>query len=388
MASARAARCGEGPLPPRGRASRGRASQVWRPNQISSLRAPLRAAPTGGGNEKFLLALKPSRYPARARRPFLTAPATAGRRVPRPRPLRLRSPARGSPRRPPALPPSDPFAAQRCEARTERWENRASGKVTREPPSRPGGEPSASGPPEPGPSRCPRAVPELPSPLSPRGPFLRVAVSGNKPRTGASRRSGLCCSSSPSAERGARLRPARPEVRPCSRWSPSAAAPGAPGPPVPSAPAPLHLPRCRAVPAVRAEERRGHLAPSSLNFSSLSSAPARPHRAADPAPSRPPDACTGAAVDPPEMPSGAQGAAAPRPCPSPVRRTAVPLPGRPPAPCTARLPARRRAAGGAGALCPPLAGGTRPRSANQFGRGGDAAEVAPPGGGGGRGRAR
>lgn len=105
MASARAARCGEGPLPPRGRASRGRASQVWRPNQISSLRAPLRAAPTGGGNEKFLFALKPSRYPARARRPFLTAPATAGRRVPRPRPLRLRSPARGSPRRPPSFRP-------------------------------------------------------------------------------------------------------------------------------------------------------------------------------------------------------------------------------------------------------------------------------------------
>lgn len=71
--------------------------------------------------DKFLSALKPSRHPARLQRPFRTAAAAAGHSVPQPRPLRLRSLQPAA--LPAALPPSDPSAARRCEARTERWEN-------------------------------------------------------------------------------------------------------------------------------------------------------------------------------------------------------------------------------------------------------------------------
>ena len=229
--------------------------------ETSSLQAPLRAAPKGGGGRQV---------------PFRPQTLSAPRKVTASLPHRCRrcgtqrptapsfaaplSSARGSPRRPPSLRPLRSAAVRGEDGEIgELSERQGDTRAALPPPARPPRQRAlrlgAAGA---GPLPLPAGSSRAPSPLSPRGPFLRVAASGNKSRTGASRRSGLRCSSSPSAERGARLRPARPEVRPCSRRSPSAAAPGAPGPPVPSAPALLHLPRCRAVPAARAEERRGH----------------------------------------------------------------------------------------------------------------------------------
>lgn len=145
-------------------------------------------------------------------------------------------------------------------------------------------------------SRRPRGYYRAPSPLSLQGRFsasLPLVTSRSLERTAV--RSSTC-RSFPSAERARGLRGSvRPGLRPLLPPEPlrCGAGPACPLRPGSAAPA-----GGWAAPAVRAERGEGTLAPSSLNFSSLSSAPTPLRRAAAPAPHRPPAACTNAAVDP------------------------------------------------------------------------------------------
>ncbi|XP_064006517.1 uncharacterized protein LOC135179077 [Pogoniulus pusillus] len=184
------------------------------------------------------------------------------------------------------------------------------------------------------PSRCPWGYSRVPSPLSLLGRFSASLplVTSRKPKRTTARSS--ACHSFPSVERARGLRGSvRPSLRPCSRQTPSAAAPGAPGPPVPSAQALLHLLLGWAVPAARAEERAPSLRPPSTSHHF--SLP--PLRSGTPPPAggihrrccRPPRRCYYRA-DNERLPSLS--------LPSPTRRAAVRVPGCPPAPYTAPAP--------------------------------------------------
>lgn len=178
--------------------------------ETSSLQAPLRAAPKGGGGRQ--VPFRPqtlsaprkvtASLPHRCRRcgtPRPTAPSFAA-------PL---SSARGSPRRPPSLRPLRSAAVrgedgEMGELNERQGDTRAALLPPSRPPARPGSEPSASGPPEPGPSRCPRAVPELPHRCLLGGRFsasLPLVIS-REPGRAAARGSAAALPLQPSGVRG------------------------------------------------------------------------------------------------------------------------------------------------------------------------------------------